>query len=81
MANHSLNDIAQLINQEIKNREVLDECLHKAHALTEISLGEEFFDFPRLVIHYHLWVISDMLEAAKTMNERALSGLFRVKLS
>ena len=77
MAHHSLNEFSALINQQVEFQEILHEYLSKAEALSSVSLGENFLNYPLVTIHSYLWELSDLIEKIKQINEQSLNALLK----
>lgn len=80
MAERSVPELLPLINQQIDFHETLNEYLAKAQALAHVAMSDDFLDYPELIIHYYLWVLSDVVENAKRLsqvNEDSLNFLVK----
>jgi hypothetical protein len=56
MAEHSLNELFNLINQQKDAQETLKEYLSKVMSLVRVSLSHEFLTHPPMILyHYLLW--------------------------
>jgi hypothetical protein len=82
MADYSVNDLLNVINQQIESRETLSDHLWKADALVNVAARcRDFFDYPTLNLHYYLLILSDIIEHAKAANEQSLKILLRQRPS
>lgn len=79
MADNRLKELLSLINQQIEFQENINEQLYKAEALTQVALGDNFLDSSKVIAHYYLWILSDIIEQAKIINEKALDVLLKYK--
>lgn len=79
MAESNVTQFSSLINQQVESREALNEYLSKAEALTQISMGDDFLEHSPVILHYYFWILSDIIEHAKTMNENSLDVLLKQK--
>lgn len=77
MAEINVTQFLSIINQELESKESLNEYLSKAEALTHIAMGNEFLDHPAEILYSFLWVLSDIIEHARIMNERSLNDLLK----
>lgn len=77
MAENNLTQFLSLINQQVESRETLNEHLSKAGALAQIAMGDDFFDQSPLILHHFVWIMSDVIERAKTINEQSLDDLLK----
>lgn len=77
MAIDRVNEIASLINDQIKFHEKIQEVLIKANALSEISVSENFLDHDRSLSHSYLWVLSDLIHQASLLHEESMFYLSR----
>jgi hypothetical protein len=59
-------------NQEIELKEQLNDCLTKAEALANVTLGEEFIDHPQSIVHGYLWALSDLISHARQLYDQLL---------
>lgn len=75
MTCNSLNDLYQFINEQSYQREELAIYLRQSVALIKISLSQGFQEQEDDDQHDYLWVISDLLDAAKTQNETEIKEL------
>lgn len=78
MANNSLNEISPL-NQQVELQENIQEHLVKADAVAKVALNADFLDYEPTTIHGYLWALSDLISAAKALNEHALKALFQLE--
>lgn len=51
MAEHSLNELLEIINQQVKSQELLREYLSKATSLIRIALEGDFLAHPALIVY------------------------------
>ena len=65
------------INDEIRSRENLDNCLVKAEALMQIALEDDFINHSQATIHHYLWTINDLVEQARSQNSGYLESLYK----
>ena len=65
------------LNDEIRSREHLDNCLVKAEALMQIALGDDFINHSQATIHHYLWTINDLVEQARHQNGCYLDSLYK----
>lgn len=79
MAETSLNQLLTLINQQVEFQEALNEQLSKAEALAYIAISSDLLEHPKTIIHYFLWVLSDLIELARLTNEQSLEALISQK--
>lgn len=75
MANSRITQLSSLINQEVNSREVLKEYLSKAESLAHIALNGDFLTHSKTILYFYFWVLSDIIEQAKILNERSLDTL------
>jgi hypothetical protein len=80
MANSGITQLLSLINQEVDSREALKEHLSKAESLAHIALNDDFLTYPRRILYFYLWVLSDIIEHAKILNEQSLDTLLAQKV-
>jgi hypothetical protein len=79
MAEHSVNHLSSLINQQIDYQEDLSEHLSKADALAKVALSNDFFDTSDEIKRNYFWALNDIIDSAKMINEQTLSLLFERK--
>lgn len=79
MADNSVTQLVTLINQQIESQENLSQHLSKAQALAHIAMDDGFLDYPASVVQFYLWVLSDIIDHAKGMNEQALNTSLKQK--
>ncbi len=63
-------------NNSISNSDIqeqLRECLIKADALTNIALSANMTEHPPLVVHGYLWLLNDLINLARKLNEHCLN--------
>ena len=77
MAEYSVNYLLNLINAQVKLLENINTCLSKAEALAQVALGDNFLDYPNVSIYNFLWALSDIIEQAKSLNEKSLNTLLK----
>ena len=70
-----LPDLKQIINQQMKSRECLREYLSKATALMHVALENDLLRYLELVAYFYLWMLSDLLDQARELNEQDLKLL------
>ena len=75
MAETSLNQLLSLINQQIESQETLNDQLTKVEALAYLAVSSDLLEHPKTIIHYFLWVLSDLIELARLTNEQSLEAL------
>jgi len=77
MAMHSVNDVASLINNQINFHEKIQECLSKASAMAEITLGGDFLDYRHSTINEYLSALFDIIIDTKDLHQQALDILLK----
>lgn len=77
MADHRLNDLSPLINQQIEYQEIIRDHLSKAEALTSVCLIDNFLDHPKSTLNCYLCVLNDIIEETRKLNELSLSRLLK----
>lgn len=75
MATSRITQLLSLINQEVDSREALKEHLSKAESLAHIALNDDFLTHSKTILYFYLWVLSDIIEHAKILNDRSLNTL------
>lgn len=75
MAEHSLNELLEIINQQVKSQELLREYLSKATSLIRIALEGDFLSHPALIVYHYLWALDDFVEKARETCESVLKLL------
>lgn len=75
MAEHSLNEVLEIINQQVKSQELLREYLSKATSLIRMALEGDFLAHPALIVYHYLWALDDFVEKAREACESALEHL------
>ncbi len=75
MAESSLNEFAVLVNQLIELQENISSYLTKAEAMIEVGLSVSFAEHADTVPHGYFWALSDMVKAARELNEQTLNLL------
>lgn len=73
----SLTDMMSLLNQQIATQEALANYLHKAKALTTVTLGINFLEYDNVTLHDYLWTLSDLIEDASILSEEILKDSSR----
>ncbi len=79
MAEHSLNELMALINQQVTSREELAMLLLQAKALTDVALDDGFLAHSRLTIHRYLSALDDAVEKVRALNEASLNALLKTR--
>ena len=79
MAEHSINHLTQLINQQIDSQELINEKLIKAKSLLDMILERDLLIQPFHLLHHYLWVVSDLVEIAANTIEASLNDLLRAQ--
>ena len=77
MAEYSVSYLLNLINAQVKLLENINTCLSKAEALAQVALGDDFLAYPEVSIYNFLWALSDIIEQAKSLNEKSLNILLK----
>jgi hypothetical protein len=80
MAENSLTDFIDLINQQIDSQEKIIEYLSKAQVLVRVSLGEDFLNFEKSTLNEYLSIVEDLINLAKTGSEKAFDFLLRSRV-
>jgi len=78
MANHSLNEFAVFVNQQLEQVETISEHLSKAIALIQVASCQYFTELPEKTIRDYLWALGDQIERAQEFNTDVLAKSFMV---
>lgn len=76
MATVSLNKIVDLINRQLIFHDKLSEYLLKARSLSHIGSGENLSEYNSDTLQSYFWTLTDLLQAANTVNQEAQKWLF-----
>jgi|LakMenEpi03Aug12_release.lakeMendotaPanAssembly.Ray.scaffolds.fasta_scaffold424831_2 hypothetical protein len=74
---NSLTDTKSLLNQQIASQEALINYLHKAKALTNVTLNIDFLGCDKTTLHDYLWTLNDLLEHASFLSEKIFNNSLR----
>jgi hypothetical protein len=77
MANHSVNELVNIINCHAEFLEEQTHYFEMMQALTEVALSGDFLSQPPLTLHYYLRSMSEILEKSAGQNEASLSLIRR----
>ena len=78
MAIGMLTQLSSLINHQVDSHETLATYLSKIDSMLHVAMGSDGFLASSAAIPYdYLWVLSDIVEQAKTFNEDSLNFLLR----
>lgn len=67
------------VEDYIERQTLLLEFIKKAKAQACITLSDDFLDYDTDVIHYYLWVLSDILELTTIMLENLIDDFMEIK--
>ena len=77
MADKIVTQFVNLINQQIISQEILREHIAKVEALVYVAMSEVFLGYTKSIGYHYLWVIMDIIEMAKVLNEDSLNSLLK----
>ena len=70
MANCSVSEISDLINNRIASQEKIEVCLWKLEALISVAvLTDNFYELPDTILHSYFSIASDLIEDAKQASQ------------
>jgi hypothetical protein len=67
-----LSEWPSLMQRQLAVQEVLLEYHFKLEAMVEMILTKDLIDYPPAMLHDYLWVVSDLIDKAKQVNEDLL---------
>lgn len=74
----NLSDCVPLLNEQVIVLEGMLELHQKSNALLETALNGDFLQQPLVVIHNFLWVLSDVNQETKRLNEDLLEAILQI---